>query len=144
VATAAEAVGAATTALLLAVDYARERRQYGRPIGSFQAVQHILADAHILRESAWSTVLHAAGILDEPAEDATEAVSIAKAYGSRGAREVVEAALQVLGGIGFTWEHDLHLLQRRVLECERRFGDSLDHERALSAALERTAHGGTR
>jgi alkylation response protein AidB-like acyl-CoA dehydrogenase len=142
VATVAEAIGAASTALSLAVGYARERRQFGRPIGTFQAVQHLLADAHVMRESAWATVLHAAGTLDEPTGDAAEAVAIAKAYGSRAAREVVEAALQVLGGIGFTWEHDLHLLQRRVLASERRFGDPLHHERTIADTLKRTAQAG--
>jgi alkylation response protein AidB-like acyl-CoA dehydrogenase len=144
VATAAEGIGAASTALELAVEYARERRQFGRPIGTFQSVQHILADAYILRESAWATVLHAAGVLDESTEDATEAVAIAKSHGSRAAREVVEAALQVLGGIGFTWEHDAHLLQRRALECERRFGDPLQHERVLAGLLEQTSKAGAR
>jgi hypothetical protein len=71
--------------------------------------------------------------LDERTEDAAEATAIAKASAARAAREVVEAALQVLGGIGFTWEHDLHLLQRRVLECERRFDDALHHERVVAA-----------
>jgi alkylation response protein AidB-like acyl-CoA dehydrogenase len=135
VATAAEAVGAASAALDLAVAYAKEREQFGRAIGSFQAVQHILADAHVLRETAWSAALYAAAALDEDAPDAVEASTIAKAYASRAARTVVQNALQVLGGIGFTWEHDLHLFLRRVLACEQRFGDALFHERQLAAAL---------
>jgi alkylation response protein AidB-like acyl-CoA dehydrogenase len=135
VATAAESVGAASAALDLAVEYAKEREQFGRAIGSFQAVQHILADAHVLRETAWSAALYAAAALDEDAPDAAEATTIAKAYASRAARTVVQNALQVLGGIGFTWEHDLHLFLRRVLACEQRFGDALFHERQLAAAL---------
>ena len=135
VATAAEAVGAASAALELAVAYAKEREQFGRAIGTFQAVQHILADAHVLRETAWSAVLYAAAALDEGAPDAAEASTIAKAYTSRAARTVVQNVLQVLGGIGFTWEHDLHLFLRRVLACEQRFGDALFHERRLAAAL---------
>jgi alkylation response protein AidB-like acyl-CoA dehydrogenase len=135
VATAAEAVGAASAALDLAVAYAKEREQFGRAIGSFQAVQHILADAHVLRETTWSAVLYAAAALDEDAPDAIEATTIAKAYASRAARTVVQHALQVFGGIGFTWEHDLHLFLRRVLACEQRFGDALLHERRLAAAL---------
>jgi alkylation response protein AidB-like acyl-CoA dehydrogenase len=135
VATAAEAVGAASAALDLAVAYAKEREQFGRAIGSFQAVQHILADAHVLRETAWSAALYAAAALDEDAPDATEATTIAKAYASRAARTVVQSALQVFGGIGFTWEHDLHLFLRRVLACEQRFGDALFHERRLAEAL---------
>jgi alkylation response protein AidB-like acyl-CoA dehydrogenase len=135
VATAAEAVGAASAALDLAVAYAKEREQFGRPIGAYQAVQHILADAHVLRETAWSAVLYAAAALDEETPDAAEATTIAKAYVSRAARTVVEGALQVFGGIGFTWEHDLHLFLRRVLACEQRFGDALFHERQLAASL---------
>jgi alkylation response protein AidB-like acyl-CoA dehydrogenase len=135
VATAAEAVGAASAALDLAVAYAKEREQFGRPIGSFQAVQHVLADAHVLRETAWSAALYAAAALDEDASDAAEATTIAKTYASRAARAIVQNALQVFGGIGFTWEHDLHLFLRRVLACEQRFGDALFHERQLAAAL---------
>jgi alkylation response protein AidB-like acyl-CoA dehydrogenase len=135
VATAAEAIGAASACLDLAVAYAREREQFGRPIGSFQAVQHILADAHVLRETAWSAVLYAAAALDEETPDAAEAATIAKAYASRVARKVVEGALQVFGGIGFTWEHDLHLFLRRVLACEQRFGDARFHEERLALAL---------
>ena len=98
-------------------------------------MQHLLADAHVLRETSWSTVLYAAGALDEDLPEAEHAATVAKAYVSRSARQVVEAALQVLGGIGFTWEHDLHLYLRRVLACEQRFGDALHHERRLSEAL---------
>ena len=132
VATAAEAVGAASRALDMAVGYALERHQFGRSIGSFQSLQHRLADMYVKREASWSTVLYAAAALDEGLEEAPTAVSIAKAYVSRTAREIVEGALQILGGIGFTWEHDAHLLQRRVLECERRFGDTIDHENRLA------------
>jgi alkylation response protein AidB-like acyl-CoA dehydrogenase len=134
-ATAAEAVGAASASFDLAVAYAKEREQFGRPIGSFQAVQHILADAHVLRETAWSAALYAAAALDEKTADAAEATTIAKAYTSRVARKVVEGALQVFGGIGFTWEHDLHLFLRRVLACEQRFGDARFHEEQLALAL---------
>jgi alkylation response protein AidB-like acyl-CoA dehydrogenase len=141
VATAAEAVGAASAALDMAIGYSKERVQFGRPIGEFQALQHVMADAHVRRETATATVLYAAAALEEGTEDAEEAVSIAKAYAARAARDVVEAALQVLGGVAFTWEHDVHLLQRRVLDCERRFGDAIDHERILRAHLARRAVG---
>ncbi|MEA2303789.1 MAG: hypothetical protein QOH43_1069 [Solirubrobacteraceae bacterium] len=129
IATAAEGLGAASRALTMAVDYAQDRRQFGRPIGSFQALQHLMAEAHVEREVAWATVLGAAGELDAQAAGAEAAVSLAKALASRASRAVVEASLQVHGGIAFTWEHDVHLLQRRVLECERRFGDAIHHER---------------
>jgi alkylation response protein AidB-like acyl-CoA dehydrogenase len=132
VATAAEGAGAASRALDLAVEYAQEREQFGRPIARFQALQHVMADAHVLRETAWSTILYAAAALEEDMPDALEAAAIAKAHASRASRSVVEAALQVFGGVAFTWEHDVHLFQRRVLECERRFGDAIHHERILA------------
>ena len=135
VATAAEGVGAASAALDLAVTYALEREQYGRVIGAFQAVAHMLADAHMLRETAWSTTLHAGAAIEEQIGDVREMTAVAKAYTSRASRQVAETALQVLGGIGFTWEHDHHLFHRRVLECEHRFGDALEHERRLGEAL---------
>jgi alkylation response protein AidB-like acyl-CoA dehydrogenase len=135
VATAAEAVGAASACLDLAIAYAKDRVQFGAQIGAFQAVQHILAEAHVLRETAWSAVLYAAAALDEEKDDAQEASTIAKAYTARAARATVESALQVFGGIGFTWEHDLHLHLRRVVACEQRFGDALLHEQRLGAQL---------
>jgi alkylation response protein AidB-like acyl-CoA dehydrogenase len=135
VATAAEGLGAASAALDLAVQYAGERYQFGRPIGSFQALKHLIADAHIDREAAWSAVLYASAALDESPGDALETASITAAYAARASRRVVEAALQIFGGIAFTWEHDAHLLQRRVLWSERRFGDALFHESRLGASL---------
>jgi alkylation response protein AidB-like acyl-CoA dehydrogenase len=137
VASGAEAVGAASRALDLAIEYAAERVQFGRPIAEFQALQHLMADAHVHRETATATLLYAAASLEEEAEDAAEAVAIAKAHASRSARAIVETALQVLGGVAFTWEHDAHLLQRRVLDCERRYGDAIDHERSLGRLLAR-------
>jgi alkylation response protein AidB-like acyl-CoA dehydrogenase len=135
VAATAEGLGAASAALDLAITYAHEREQFGRPIGSFQALKHVMADAHVDREAAWSSVLYAAAALDEDLPGAAEAARIAKAFGARASRSVVEAALQVLGGIAFTWEHDVHLLQRRVLSAERRFGDAVAHETALGDLL---------
>lgn len=135
VATAAEGLGAACAACDMAVEYARERKQFGRLIGQFQALQHLLADAHVEREAGKASILYAAASLEEGLADAQEATSIAKAYAARASRTVVEAALQVFGGIAFTWEHDVHLLQRRVLSCERRFGDAIAHERLLGERL---------
>jgi alkylation response protein AidB-like acyl-CoA dehydrogenase len=135
VAATAEGLGAASAALDLAIAYAKEREQFGVPIGSFQALKHVMAGAHVDRESARASVLYAAAALDEGIDGAGEAVAIAKAHGARASRAVVEAALQVLGGIAFTWEHDVHLLQRRVLSTERRFGDALSHEARLGERL---------
>jgi alkylation response protein AidB-like acyl-CoA dehydrogenase len=135
VATAAEAIGAADAALDMACQYARERRQFGRPIGQFQALQHLLADLHVQRETAWATTLYAAALLEEEAPAAIESASVAKAHSSRAARTIVEGSLQAMGGVGFTWEHDLHLLHRRVLRSERSFGDAAEHERRLADLL---------
>jgi alkylation response protein AidB-like acyl-CoA dehydrogenase len=135
IAAAAEGVGAASAALELAIAYVTERRQYGRLIGSFQALQHLLAEAHVLRETAWSTVLYAAAATDQGLEDAGTAARIAKAHASRAARRVAEGALQAFGGVAFAWEHDYHLLARRAMLAEQRFGDSLHHERRLAEML---------
>jgi alkylation response protein AidB-like acyl-CoA dehydrogenase len=141
VATTAEALGAASRALTMAVEYSLDRQQYGRPIGSNQALQHLMAELHILVETTRSAVLYTAGAIEEGLDDAGYAAAVTKAYGSRSTRRIVEGALQVFGGIGFTWEHDSHLLQRRVLECERRFGDAIDHERRITQILtEEPAH----
>jgi alkylation response protein AidB-like acyl-CoA dehydrogenase len=131
IATAAEGIGAASRALDEAIQYAEEREQFGRAIGRFQSVQHLLSDAHIERETAWSTTLYAAAALEERTADAADAFAVAKAHASRASRDVVETAAQVFGGVAFTWEHDLHLFQRRVLACERRFGDARHHETVL-------------
>jgi alkylation response protein AidB-like acyl-CoA dehydrogenase len=135
IAAAAEGLGAASECLDLAVAYAHERRQYGSTIGSFQAIQHLLAEMHVLRETAWSSVLYAAAAVDEGIEDAEEAGAVAKAHASHAAQRIAEGALQVFGGIGFTWEHDVHLLARRALACGRRFGDTPHHETRLGALL---------
>jgi alkylation response protein AidB-like acyl-CoA dehydrogenase len=135
VATAAEGLGAASAALDMAITYAGDREQFGRAIGSFQALKHLLADAHVDREAAWSSVLYAAAALDESLPDASDAAAVACAGAARASRAVVESALQVLGGIAFTWEHDVHLLQRRVLSCERRFGDAISYERRIADRL---------
>jgi alkylation response protein AidB-like acyl-CoA dehydrogenase len=135
VVSAAETVGAASRCLDMAVAYSRERKQYGRAIGSFQALQHLLAERHVLRETAWSAILYAAAAIDDGLEESSEASSVAKAHAARAARQITEAAMQVFGGVAFTWEHDVHLLARRALAAERRFGDALHHERVLSKRL---------
>ena len=114
--TSADLVGVMRGALALTVDYARERRQYGTPIGSFQAVQHLLADAFVAMEGSTSITLHAAWAVDAmPAPDALAAASAAKAYCARAARSVCETAIQVHGGIGNTWECLAHVFLRRAL-----------------------------
>ncbi len=112
----ADLVGTMRGAVDLAVDYASARRQFDRPIGSFQAVQHLLADAHVLTEGSRSVARHAAwavDALDPP--DALAAAAVAKAYCARAARTVCETAIQVHGGIGNTWECLAHVFLRRAL-----------------------------
>lgn len=112
----ADLVGTMTGAVALAVSYAKERRQYGRPVGAFQAVQHLLADAHVLTEGARSAALHAAWAVDAlPPGEALVACAVAKAYAGRAARTVCETAIQVHGGIGNTWECVAHVHLRRAL-----------------------------
>jgi len=112
----ADLVGVMRGAVDLAVGYASDRRQFDRPIGSFQAVQHLLADAFVLMEGSRSVVLHAAWSVDalEP-DDALAAAAVAKAYCARAARTVCETAIQVHGGIGNTWECVAHVFLRRAL-----------------------------
>jgi alkylation response protein AidB-like acyl-CoA dehydrogenase len=132
---AAEAIGAASRILDEACRYAVQRRQFGRTIGSFQALRHVLADMYVRAASGWSTVLYAAAAFDEGAEEAAQTASIAKAYVSRGAREVAHGAMQVFGGIAFTAEHPAHRWLRRIIVREQQFGDAAHHERALGRAL---------
>jgi alkylation response protein AidB-like acyl-CoA dehydrogenase len=135
VATTAEGLGAAAAALDLALAYALEREQYGRQIGTFQALQHVIAEQHVLRETAWASVLYAAAALEERTEDAGPASAVAKTHGAAAIKTVVEGALQVFGGVGFTREHDLHLVFRRALECAGRFGGATEHEQRVADTL---------
>ncbi|MEV1066416.1 acyl-CoA dehydrogenase family protein [Streptomyces sp. NPDC050263] len=113
---ASELVGAARAFVELSVDYARERRQYGRPIGSFQAVQHLLADATALVEACTSATRYAAWCVDhEPPGRALTAARVAKAEADVSTVEAVYAGMQVFGGIAQTWEHVAHLYLRKVL-----------------------------
>ena len=111
-----ELVGAARSFVLQSVGYARERRQYGRAIGSFQAVQHLLADATVLVEASTSATRYAAWCLDnEPPPRALTAARVAKAEVNASALDAVSIGMQVFGGIAQTWEHVAHLFLRRVL-----------------------------
>jgi alkylation response protein AidB-like acyl-CoA dehydrogenase len=112
----ADLVGAMQGAIDVAVDHARQRQQYGKPIGSFQAVQHMLADAVVHMEGSRSATLHAAWAVDalSPTE-ALGAGAAAKAYSARAARTACEIAIQVHGGIGNTWECLAHVYLRRSL-----------------------------
>jgi len=115
IARAADALGAASAVMNLAIEYAKVRRQFGQPIGSFQAVQHLCVDMYESVELARSGVIHALWAADaaEPAERHRAALRV-KAFAGR-LTSVGDTAIQVFGGIGFTWEHDAHLYLKRLL-----------------------------
>ncbi|MDX6730746.1 MAG: hypothetical protein QOC54_694 [Baekduia sp.] len=127
VALAAESVGVARRALDMAVQYAKEREQFGRPIGAYQAVSHACAQMLLEVEGARSAVMFAAWALDASPEEAALAAAMAKAYASDAGWRVPAAALQVLGGIGFTWEHDLHFWLKRGRANAAAWGDGRWH-----------------
>ena len=133
---AAEMVGGAGKALEMSVEYAKIRVQFGRPIGSFQAIKHKCADMMLLVESARSAALYAAWALENGAPDASVSASIAKAYASEAFRKCAGDAIQIHGGIAITWEHDLHLYFKRAKLGEMLFGDPIFHrERLLTQVL---------
>jgi alkylation response protein AidB-like acyl-CoA dehydrogenase len=112
---AVEAVGVADRALRLAVEYAKSRQQFGRPIGTFQAVSHKLADAYVEVENARSLAYYAGWAVANDAGEASQAAAAAKGYAADAALDVCEKAIQAHGGIGFTWEHPLHRYYKRAL-----------------------------
>jgi alkylation response protein AidB-like acyl-CoA dehydrogenase len=115
-----------------AVEYAKTRQQFGKPIGSFQAVQHMCADMLLWTESSRSAIYFAAWAFDAEPESAALVVSTAKVYVSDASREVANRGVQVHGGIGFTWEHDLHLYYKRSKASEILFGDATHHRAQLA------------
>jgi alkylation response protein AidB-like acyl-CoA dehydrogenase len=128
----AEMVGGMQWVLDTTVEYAKTRQQFGRPIGSFQAVQHMCADMLLLTESARSAAYYAAWTLTENDPAARAAISIAKAYCSDAYREVANRGVQVHGGIGFTWEHDLQLYYKRSKSSETLYGDANFHRERIA------------
>jgi alkylation response protein AidB-like acyl-CoA dehydrogenase len=138
---AAELVGVAQRAMEMAVDYARERKQFGRPIGSYQAVSHACAQMLLEVESARSTTLYAAWTAESEPESLALAASMAKAYASDAGWRVSAASLQVHGGIGFTWEHDLHFFLKRARTDGQLFGSAGEHRERVAelAGLARAA-----
>jgi acyl-CoA dehydrogenase len=112
---AAEAVGGSERCLEMSVEYAKVREQFGKPIGSFQGVSHMLVDSFLAVESAKSLVYRAAWAQDADPDNASLAAASARVLECDGFRRVAETAIQAHGGIGITWEHDLHLYYRRAL-----------------------------
>jgi alkylation response protein AidB-like acyl-CoA dehydrogenase len=135
VALAAESTGIAQRTMEMAVSYAKDRQQFGRPIGSYQAVSHRCAQMLLETENSRSAVYGAAWAADADPESLPKAASMAKAYSSDAGWRVPDASIQVHGGIGFTWEHDLHFFLKRGKANASMFGDARWHRERVAAAL---------
>ncbi len=131
-----DGIGAAERCLELALEYAKEREQFGKPIGSFQAVQHLCADMLRAIELGRAVGFYAAWACD--AADATErhrAATMARAFAADSFYRVAANAIQVFGGIGFTWEHDIHLYYKRLLTLQLLGGSAADHLEELASIV---------
>ena len=136
----AEMTGGMQRLLEMTVEYAKTRKQFGRPIGQFQAVQHLCADMLVYTESSRSAAYYAAWAIQERVPEAGLAVSVAKAYSSDAYREVGNRAIQVHGGMGFTWENDAHLFYRRAKASELAFGDATYHRERIARMVIDAGH----
>jgi alkylation response protein AidB-like acyl-CoA dehydrogenase len=132
---AAELVGGMQRTLDITVEYAKTRKQFGKPIGMFQAVQHQCADMYLETESSRSAVYYAGWALEENVPEASTAVSIAKMYASDASRTVGNRGIQIHGGMGFTWENDVHLYYRRAKASENAFGDATFHRERIASLV---------
>jgi alkylation response protein AidB-like acyl-CoA dehydrogenase len=132
VALCAEMTGGMQRTMEIAVEYAKTRKQFGKPIGMYQAVQHQCADMLVWTESSRSAAYYAAWALDNAIPDARAAVSVAKVYASDACREVGNRGVQVHGGMGFTWENDVHLYYRRAKASEIACGDATFHRERIA------------
>ena len=132
----AEMVGGETKVLETSTEYVKTRQQFGKPIGIYQAVSHKVADMLVLTESSKSATYYAAWAVEADAPDRALAASIAKAYVSDAYRKVAGDGIQVHGGIGFTWEHDMHLYFKRAKSSEVTLGDATYHRELVAQALD--------
>ena len=137
---AGETVGVAQKGMEMAVEYARDRKQFGRPIGSYQAVSHRCAQMLLETEGARSAAYYAAWCADAEPDSLAAAASMAKAYCSDAGWRVCGSSLQVHGGIGFTWEHDLHFYLKRAKTNAILYGSASEHrERVAELTLQAAA-----
>ena len=136
VALCAEMCGGAQKVLDMTTEYAKIRIAFGKPIGSYQGVKHRAADMLVDVENAKSLTYYAAWAVDENVPEAPLAASMAKAYASDAFRKVSGAGIQLHGGIGFTWEHDLHLYFKRAKSSEFTFGDSTHHREKVAQLID--------
>jgi alkylation response protein AidB-like acyl-CoA dehydrogenase len=130
-----ESVGGAQFVLDMAVQYAKDRVQFGRPIGSFQAIKHKCADMLLEVESSKSAAYYAAGMVAEQSDEVPSTASLAKAYVGEAYFHVAAENIQVHGGIGFTWEHPAHLYFKRAKSSELLFGDPTYHRELLAQRI---------
>jgi len=135
VALAAEQVGGAQRCLDLAVGYAKERVQFGRPIGSFQAIKHKCADMMLRVESARSAAYYAGCVAAQDPDALPLAASLAKAWCSDAYFQCAAETLQIFGGVGFTWEYDPHLYFKRAKSSETLLGDAAYHRERVAQAI---------
>ncbi|TNE92760.1 MAG: acyl-CoA dehydrogenase [Deltaproteobacteria bacterium] len=140
-ANAAQLLGVAETILDLAVEYAKARRQFGKPIGSFQAVQHHLVDALLKRRFAAPVVHRAAHSLDTDDPRRSVHVSMAKIYAAEAAELACRKSLQVHGAIGYTFEYDLHLYMKRAWALSAAWGSVAWHRDRVAATVLGDSHG---
>jgi alkylation response protein AidB-like acyl-CoA dehydrogenase len=135
VALSAEQVGGAQRCLDMSVEYAKERVQFGRPIGSFQAIKHKCADMMVEVESARSASYYAGCVAAEDSEELPLVASLAKAYCSDAYFQCAADAIQIHGGVGFTWEYDVHLYFKRAKSTETFLGDATYHRERLAQKI---------
>jgi alkylation response protein AidB-like acyl-CoA dehydrogenase len=137
VAAAAEMLGCARRCMEMSVEYAKVRQQFGQPIGTFQAIKHACAEMLLEVENAYAATYYAAWAQDADVSDAALSASVAKAYVNEASRKVCGSSIQVHGGIGFTWDYDLHLYFKRAKHLEPLYGDADFHrEQSLRLLLE--------
>jgi alkylation response protein AidB-like acyl-CoA dehydrogenase len=128
----AEAIGAAEKVLDMTVAYSKERVQFGRPIGSFQAIKHKCAEMATGLEASRAAAYYACWAVSSAAPDAAVAVSIAKSYCSEVLAHIGDEGVQIHGGIAFTWEHDMHLYLKRLKSFQAAFGDEAFHRERIA------------
>jgi alkylation response protein AidB-like acyl-CoA dehydrogenase len=132
---AAEMCGGAQQVLDMTVAYAKMRVAFGKPIGSYQGVKHQAADMLVALENAKSLTYYAAWAVDQELDEAPLAVSMAKAAASDMSRKIAGTGIQLHGGIGMTWEHDLQLYFKRAKACEVAFGDATWHRERVAQLM---------
>lgn len=132
---AAELVGAARECVRMSVEYAKTRCQFGRPIGSFQAIKHMCANMYVATEAAQAAARYAARALSTKSHDQIQAAHIAKAYCAQACMQVARSCIQVHGGIGFAEEHVAHLYLRRAQGSQEIYGNIVSHKEALAKEL---------